>query len=715
MIELAMPAGSMQCALVAFRDGTDAVYLGLQSYSARKGAINFSIIEYSKIFAYAHAIHKKVYVTINTVIFDAQIPSLIKLVKQIQLIGSDGLIVQDLGLARIINNHFPSLELHGSTQLAVHSIEGVKAMQAFGFKRVVLSRELTIEEIEKIRTTCDDVELKVFIHGSLCYGFSGLCMASRLITKRSANAGACAQICRTWFSYNNRDGYFFSMKDLDAAQSVKKLQDINIDSLKVEGRMKSPAYVSAVTKYYRAILDNQPIDDLYENVKTTFSRESSKGWLDNYNNQDKEALVETTYPSHIGLLCAQVVAIRNYQDARYALIELDTDLAIHDGIMFLSHYNGIEEATKFSVSGLLDVDGRVIKRANKFNQVYLLLGEREKTLQIGDDLYLIKKHDQDEKNVNTDRLALSKNYFKANFIVEEDSIIIEADLKFLNSIKVSKEIKIEQAKKIFDYSEKIEAIFNQSGDSFFECESITLINNTEFASNNIFLPLSVVKELRRAFYSEIDDRVELYINEELPLDENVGIYEIEELPNRSLISVDELPFFDTVPTEIDQLIKIDDKYYLPLPPVFFNEAEQIDKLKILIEKLKGENLIDRVYFGLNNIAHIQWLKPFDVKVYADIYYYLANREAAMNLLATKLKLVGAYLFLETVKGDVSLWPFTPTRVDEEFVPPLFISRSNFSFDSLGEEKKEGTYSITQREKKYKVISKNELTYLIKRN
>lgn len=715
MIELAMPAGSMQCGLVALRDGADAIYLGLRNYSARKGAVNFSIEEYSKIFRYAHTLNKKVYVTINTVIHDAQLATVMKILKSLQIIGSDGIIVQDLGVAKIVRDNFPSLPLHGSTQLAVHSVEGVKAMETFGFERVVLSRELTIEEIEKIRNKCKEIELKVFIHGALCYGFSGLCMASNIITGRSANAGACAQICRTWFSYNDKNGYFFSMKDLEISDSVKKLRDINIDSLKVEGRMKSPSYVSAVTKYYRAILDNEPFEDLYENMKTTFSRESSKGWIDNYK-ENKVRLVEDRYPSHKGLAFATVEDLLIIRNRKYALLSLDKDIAIHDGVMFLREVEGqVIEPVKFSVSSLLDLNRNQIKREKKFNKVLLSVSDREWGLCRGDTLYLIKRHNQDEKLINTDRLPFTKNYGKAKFIISDTSISIVASFAILNEIKVERHINIEKSNKQFDYKQKIENIFSQSGDSFFEVSSLEIVNNTSYDFSNIFLPLAEIKKLRRAFYNEVDLSVDNYINEELSFEDNKNIYYVEELPPRSKIKVNDLPFFENIPSSVNQLINIDGKYYLPLPPVFFNEEEQCNNLKLLVDSLIKSNLLDKVYFGINNIAHINWLRSYEVKVYGDIYFYLANRQAALNLLSTNLNVVGAYLFLETVKGDLSLWPFLPTRVDEDFVPPLFISRTNFSYDSLNNEQKDGEYYISQRDNEYKVITRGELTYLLKRN
>ncbi|MFA6784940.1 MAG: peptidase U32 family protein, partial [Sphaerochaeta sp.] len=178
MTELALPAGSLQAALVAFNEGADAVYLGMRNFSARKEATNFSLEDLAKLKQLANEQKKKIYVTVNTLVDDDQLGEIIRTLKQISFIGCDGIIVQDLGVARIIKDQFPSLELHGSTQLAVHTIEGVKELQRMGFTRAVLARELTLQEIQTIREACPDIELKVFIHGAQCYGFSGLCMAS---------------------------------------------------------------------------------------------------------------------------------------------------------------------------------------------------------------------------------------------------------------------------------------------------------------------------------------------------------------------------------------------------------------------------------------------------------------------------------------------------------------------------------------------------------
>ena len=225
MIELALPAGKLENGIVAFKRGADAIYFGLKEFSARKGAGNFSLEDLSKINKLAKDNNKKYYITINTLVDDLELERAYELLKLIEPYKPDGIIVQDLGIINLIKKEFSTLPLHGSTQLAVHTINGVKELKALGFERVVLSRELTLKEIEEIRKACPDIELKVFIHGALCYGFSGLCMASHIITGRSANEGECAQICRTYFKdkESGENIYPFSLCDMRAGELVKRL------------------------------------------------------------------------------------------------------------------------------------------------------------------------------------------------------------------------------------------------------------------------------------------------------------------------------------------------------------------------------------------------------------------------------------------------------------------------------------------------------------
>ena len=267
--ELLAPAGDIEAAYSAFYYGADAVYLGLRQFSARAEAVNFAPEELDEITAYAHANGKKVYVTVNTVIQENELPNLIEVLKVCDKYRVDAVIVQDLGVARLVRQSFPNLELHASTQMAVHNLSGALALKKIGFRRVVLARELSLNEIQYIKNE-SGLEIEVFVHGALCYSYSGLCLFSSLTTGRSANRGKCVYSCRDIFRLNGRQYHPFSMKDMALEKDVLKLEGI---SLKIEGRKKNALYVGAVTDYYRRILDTGKINiGLTDNLKQIFAR-----------------------------------------------------------------------------------------------------------------------------------------------------------------------------------------------------------------------------------------------------------------------------------------------------------------------------------------------------------------------------------------------------------------------------------------------------------
>ena len=275
--ELLAPAGNFDTALAAFEAGADAVYCGLTEFSARAFADNFTLEDLKNLLRYARSSrgssgHRKVYVTFNTVIDEDNLEAAIEQLARLDEVKPDALIVQDIGVARICRKHFPELELHASTQLVAHNLEGVLAMKELGLRRVVLARELSLEEITSIAKRCGDVELEVFIHGALCYSISGLCLFGAMEKGRSGNRGKCPYCCRQQMEVDHHCStstshfdscYPFSMKDLRLGEDVRKLADAGVASLKIEGRMKSALYVASVTRYYRNILAGTT-----ENAKT---------------------------------------------------------------------------------------------------------------------------------------------------------------------------------------------------------------------------------------------------------------------------------------------------------------------------------------------------------------------------------------------------------------------------------------------------------------
>ena len=340
--ELLAPAGDFDTALAAFAAGADAVYCGLDAFSARAFATNFTIEILKDLLRVARAKGKKVYITMNTVLDESQMDQAEATLAELARIEPDGIIMQDLGLAALCKEKFPNLVLHASTQLVAHNLEGVLALKEFGFKRVVLARELSIAEIESIKKRCG-VELEVFIHGALCYSVSGLCLFSAMEKGRSGNRGKCAYCCRQ--QYTTDDGgktLAFSMKDLRAGELVRKLVEVGVDSLKIEGRMKSPLYVSSVVKYYRQLLAGSLAGDDFSHpatlpvtvsdLETVFSRKTTPLYL---GGKPAERVIDPTNLGHQGTEIGKVKKVtKDREGRRWLRFHTLRALEKHDGIQF---------------------------------------------------------------------------------------------------------------------------------------------------------------------------------------------------------------------------------------------------------------------------------------------------------------------------------------------------------------------------------------------
>lgn len=273
--ELLAPAGSMESVLAAVRCGADAVYAGGERFSARANAANFPDAELEKAVRYCHLHGVKLYRAMNTLVFGSEIPDFIAAAKRSAEIGVDGLIVQDLGAARLLRQTLPDMRLNASTQMTVHTPEGALLAAELGFSRVVAARELTLEQLKRLTDT--GIEIEAFVHGALCMSVSGQCFMSALIGSRSANRGMCAQACRLPFSAVKGDRYDLSLKDLCGIPYINRLTEIGAASLKIEGRMKRAEYVAAAVTACRAALDGKEPD--LETLQAVFSR---SGFTDGY-------------------------------------------------------------------------------------------------------------------------------------------------------------------------------------------------------------------------------------------------------------------------------------------------------------------------------------------------------------------------------------------------------------------------------------------------
>ena len=276
-LEILAPAGGMPQLVAAVRSGADAVYVGLKKFSARASAANFDSDELREAARYCHTYGVKLHVTLNTLIYENEYGELIDSIKQIAEAGADAVIVQDLAVAKYIKKACPEISLHASTQMAIHNAEGAREAYRLGFSRVVLARELTLDEIKNIRkNTPKELELEAFVHGALCMSVSGRCELSAMLGGRSGNRGQCAQPCRLDFSCGKMHSCL-SLKDMSHISQIDKLYDAGICSVKIEGRMKRPEYVAAaVNACVRAKNGETPDTELLKNI---FSR---SGFTDGY-------------------------------------------------------------------------------------------------------------------------------------------------------------------------------------------------------------------------------------------------------------------------------------------------------------------------------------------------------------------------------------------------------------------------------------------------
>ncbi len=282
--ELLAPAGSLETFFAAMEKGADAVYAGLKEFSARAKAKNFTLPQMERMTAYAHSLGRRLFVTVNTLIKENELPHLVETLSNLEAMGVDGIIVQDLAVARLARRHFPGLNLHASTQMTIHNSPGVQQLAELGFRRVVVARELHIDEIRAI-VSASPIGVECFIHGALCFSFSGQCYISSFLGGHSGNRGRCAQPCRRQYRYRGKEGYYFSTNDFSSIDMLPQLVEAGVAAFKIEGRMKSAEYVANVVSAYRMALDapagrwEDTLAEAKELIKLSLGRAPTKGFL----------------------------------------------------------------------------------------------------------------------------------------------------------------------------------------------------------------------------------------------------------------------------------------------------------------------------------------------------------------------------------------------------------------------------------------------------
>ena len=733
--ELLAPGGSFLAAYYAFEAGADGVYLGLREFSARAAAQNFSLEQLRRIRQLAADRGRRVYVTLNTVIREDEMGRLRETLAWLQALAVDGVIVQDLGAVDVVRREFPRLALHASTQMGVHNSSGLAEAERMGVRRVILSRELPLERIRALRAGHPGIEMEVFIHGALCYSFSGACLASWALTGRSGNRGECAQVCRSRFTAGEEAGHLFSTRDLFLGRDVLELARLGIDALKIEGRMKSPEYVFAVTRLYRQVLDRgetlpaSEYDELVRRTELAFSRTRTSGW---FGSPLGARLLEKGAPGHRGAVLGTVHALRG----RRIEITLQADLSLHDGLGFLDESGG--DLVAFPVLDLRTPRGAAARFARKGETV---------SVEIPADAVALPAPGQEIRHLSSRFLDLpqpSEASFPLYKIPVDLDVRVGTEGTFVFQAAGFPErvaaAEVAPARTRRPFLPILAALLEESGGSVFRPGTITFTNETGRADDDIFVRPAELKALKNELYQFLDgwfaeraraihDAPAAPARRGEPL---LAPAVIAQLSDRGMISppaAAPIPFAvgDPRRLELGHLAELGGFRWLPLAPVLVEDRAWIEAVK----RLAADNPTERLAVGLNNVSHLAFVSGLreapNAWFFADFFLYVANGSTLRFLERRVPRLLFAYEWLEGTgpgagpgAGPGGASTSVPTiRVSPRFTPPLFTSLGCFTRHSTNGGRcqpdcpRNFSSTLQQGRNHFRVVVRDCVTYLFK--
>lgn len=498
-VELLAPAGNMACLKAAVLAGCDAVYLGGKLFGARGFAGNFNNEELIEAINYAHLYGVKVYLTINTIVYEREVNAFIDYVRFAHQNNVDAVIIQDLGMLDLVKKKFPNLEVHASTQMHVHNYDGALVAKRLGIKRVVMARETPLEVIKKIKNEIG-IEVEVFVHGALCVSYSGQCLMSALIGNRSGNRGTCAQVCRKPYNLYDKNGkklnhynYLLSTKDLCTLNYLDEIIASGVDSLKIEGRMKRAHYVYLVTSIYRRVIDNYyetgkidvTKDDVLE-LKKMFNREFTKGFM---LGEANDAYVNQKRPNHQGVSVGRVVSYKN----GYLTIRLTSNINVNDGLRIIGKKNDFG----ILVNNMY-VNKKLASSALKGTDVAI---KYDGNVEVGSEVVLTTDSNQLKNIDNELKLRQRKVMINAWLVARHDKPLF---IKVSDGVnEVSYELK-DAVKKAVNHPVTKDFIIKQiakTGNTVYTADKIFVD-----LDDNVFLSVKDVNDLRRRALSLLDEK-----------------------------------------------------------------------------------------------------------------------------------------------------------------------------------------------------------------
>lgn len=587
-IELLAPAGSPEAFIAALKAGADAVYLGLKDFNARKRAKNFTVDEFKYAVNYAHHHNKKVYLTLNTLVFDNEFESVIDILDIAEDVHVDAVIVQDIGLIHLLRTYYPSLAIHASTQTFCHNSLHAQFLKYLGVSRIILPRELSLGEIKRIAEKVP-LEYEVFIHGAMCFSFSGCCLFSSYLFGESGNRGRCLQPCRFPFTVSGNTQYPFSMKDLAIGQFIQEYINAGITKFKIEGRLKSTWYINDVVSYYRKLIDAIIQGNTF-NTEPPQLRTTSKGYMFD---SSYHKLVDATKPGVAGTLIGKVTHI----DATYCVIATTHHITKGSRLRIIDSYGKkIYEGTLLHYS--YDTHKGILK------WFVTIKGKTPlDAYQIGESREL--SFSKQLKQVPY------KPYLAHVHIDIEDTLYINASINSF-SCNYSFDVPVHKAFSHELSAHEITKIFNQTSSFPFNA------NVTANIKNGIFIPLSVLKQIRRTLFSMLYNDFTLYLQQQNQKRKHIITEHIKTIQKRNTGTIDNTKIFDYI--EYENVTNYEITNTFVELPVFVPEDvldEVIQKIDVLIEK--GYNR-----FIIPSYGWLEYFKNRNAIICAGDYCYTVN-------------------------------------------------------------------------------------------
>lgn len=620
-IELLAPVGSMESLHAAIQNGANAVYLGGKLFNARHYASNFDFDELKEAVKYAHLRNVKVYVTANILVDNSEMEEVLDYIKFLYEIDVDGIIVQDLGLAHLVREIFPPLDVHGSTQMTINNLPGAKFVHDMGFTRVVLSREVPINEIKYIHKNTP-IELEAFIHGALCVSYSGQCLMSSMIGGRSGNRGKCAQPCRMPSTLVDEKGnaikewdkkHVLSPRDLNTLESIEEIVDSGIISLKIEGRMKRPEYVATVVKNYRKALDETSKnlkDEDKKDVEQIFNRGFTKGLM--FGDFGKD-FITIDRPDNRGVLLGTVARADKYN----LYISLEEDVNEGDGIEFVLA-SGENKGIKAPFDGKKGTTMKLEKPGYILNDSLVYKTSSVSLLSSAKASY------QEEKIKNPIDMEINIH------IGEQPRLMIMYKGKMVTAVSDGV---VEKGERVSLTREKVTEQLSKLGDTTYSLNNINI--NLDEGS---FLPVSILNLLRREAIDKLDNIVQ-NINHRKPIDKSifddkkkqyfkyqknnqdssrkisVRVNNIEQFNQLDLTKLDRayLGFYEGIETPIRKIKEQGKEAYIWTDKILYQK--ELDNLGEIIQTV--EKNIDGI--SVSNLGSLKYMKDrFDLKIHGDI-------------------------------------------------------------------------------------------------